>query len=342
MDPVLPVFLVVGGVVLGFVFAMVLTSLVRIYALRARMVDSPNHRTSHQGEVPRGGGLSIIVVMLLSLPAIAYLYPDRSILVIMVVTVALGALGWVDDKQGLGPFVKIAAQFLVAIFAVVSIGELDGISIAGYSLGWGYLAVPLSVLWMVWMTNAYNFMDGIDGIAASHTGVVACVMGVWFAADQNGAMALFCYVIMASALGFLVWNWAPARIFMGDVGSITLGGVFAVLAIVGNSKHGIPLTAYIVLFGVFLFDTIVTLVRRLLAGKIVWKPHREHFYQRATRLGLSHAQVTVAVSITTIVLAGLASLEKFQVSPTGLWPVLALLILVTLASAIHIKERHLD
>ena len=333
--------MVAGGIILGFVIAWGLTSLVRAYALRTRMVDSPNHRTSHQGEVPRGGGLSVVVVMLLSLLVIAYVYPDPSILIVMVVTVALGALGWVDDKAGLGPFVKIGAQLLVAIFAVASIGELDGISIAGYSIGFGYLAAPLSVLWIVWMTNAYNFMDGIDGIAASHTGVVACVMGVWFAADQNGAMALFCYVIMAADLGFLVWNWAPARIFMGDVGSVTLGGVFAVLAIVGNNNHGVPLMAYIVLFGVFLFDTIVTLIRRLLAGEIVWNPHREHFYQRATRLGLSHAEVTVGVIITSIVMASLASLEKFQVPPTGLWPMLALLLLVTLAATVHIKERHL-
>jgi len=336
-----PVLLIAGGITLGFALSWGLTALVRKYALRTRMIDSPNHRTSHQGDIPRGGGLSIVVVMLLSLLVLSYVYSDRSIGLVMVVTLSLGALGWADDKMSLSPFLKIGVQLLVAIFAVRSAGMLDGITVAGYTISFGPLAALVSVLWVVGMTNAYNFMDGIDGIAASHTAIVACVMGAWFAVDQNGAMALFCYVIMASALGFLVWNWAPARIFMGDVGSVALGGVFAVLAILGNNEHGVPFTAYIVLYGVFLFDTTVTLVRRLSKGKIVWNPHREHYYQRATGLGMGHAKVTVYVIVTSTVLAVLASLEKFNVPPIGLWPLLALLILISLVCAIHFKERSL-
>jgi len=331
--------LVIAATLLGFAASYALTGVVRTYAERTRMVDSPNNRTLHEGDVPRGGGLSIVIVMLVCLALLGYAYQNAVVLPVMAVTAMLGVLGWTDDKFGLGPLLKISVQIIVAVYAVVTIGSVGSATIAGYELEFGGLSVLLSVLWIVWMTNAYNFMDGIDGIAASHTAIVACVMGVWFALDHNAAMALFCYAIMAASLGFLIWNWTPARIFMGDVGSVTLGGVFAVLAIVGNVQDGVPLTAYIILFGVFLFDTIVTLLKRLIEGKVVWNPHREHFYQRATTTGLGHAGVTVGVVIATLALAALATLEKYQVSPTGLWPLLALVMLAVLASVVILRER---
>lgn len=331
--------LVIAAIMLGFAVAYALTGLVRIYARRTRMVDSPNDRTLHEGEIPRGGGLAIVAVMLICLSLLELVYAEPMILPITVVAVALGALGWVDDRFGLGPLIKIGVQIVVAVYAVSHVGAPNSMVVAGYTLEFGSWAVLLSVLWIVWMTNAYNFMDGIDGIAASHTAIVGCTMGVWFALDHNAAMALFCYAIMAASLGFLIWNWTPARIFMGDVGSVTLGGIFATLAIVGNTHDGVPLTAYIILFGVFLFDTIITLVRRLIQGKVVWNPHREHFYQRATTTGLGHAFVTVSVIVVTLVLAALASLERFQVAPTALWPLLAMVLLTALAVVVTLRER---
>ena len=334
-----PVYFVAGGIILGFAVACGLTALVKNYALHINMLDSPNDRTLHQGDIPRGGGLSIVITMILALILIWLRWPLLIMPFLLATIGLLGLLGWVDDRYGLGPLVKIGVQLLVAFLVVGYIGVLGGVDIGGYTIAFGSAASVLSVLWVIWLTNVYNFMDGIDGIAASYAAVVACVMGIWFALDQNGALSVFCYIIMAAALGFLIWNWAPARIFMGDVGSVTLGGVFAVLAIIGNYYHDVPLIAYIVLFGVFLFDTIVTMLRRLLQGKIIWRPHREHFYQRAVGLGLGHAQVTIGVVITSLVLAALASLEKFNVAPKGLWSVLALVILIGLASAIHFKEK---
>ena len=303
------------------------------------MLDSPNERTLHQGLVPRGGGLSIVITMLLALlllwlgwrlPVIPYLF---------LTVIILGVLGWLDDRHSLGPLLKVGIQLGVGMIVITYIGMIEEVEIAGYKIVFGAAAAIFSALWLVWLTNVFNFMDGIDGIAASYTAVIACVMGIWFVLDDNSALALFCYIMMAAALGFLIWNWTPARIFMGDVGSITLGGVFAALAIFGNSSYDVPITAYMILFGVFLFDTVVTLFRRLLQGKTVWQPHREHYYQRAVALGFSHAQVTVMVILITIVLAVLASLEKFRVAPIGLWPVLAIIILSIPALAIHVVEK---
>ena len=333
------VLLVIAATLLGFTASYALTGLVRTYAERTKMLDTPNDRTLHEGDIPRGGGLSIVVVMLICLAMLGYVYPNVVVLPVMAVTATLGVLGWTDDKFGLGPSLKIGVQIIVAVYAVIAVGSAGAVSIAGYEVEFGGLSAILSVLWIVWMTNAYNFMDGIDGIAGSHTAIVAFVIGVWFALDHNAAMALFCYAIMAASLGFLIWNWSPARIFMGDVGSVTLGGVFAVLAIVGYVQDGVPLTAYIILFGVFLFDTIVTLIKRLVEGKVVWNPHREHFYQRAASTGLGHAFVTVSVIVATLVLAVLATLEKYQVAPTWLWPFLAVVMLAALASTVILREK---
>lgn len=337
-----PFYFVAGGIVLGFVVALVLTGLIRRYALRVEMLDSPNERTLHSGDVPRGGGLSIVIALSLALLLLWFTYPSPEMPFLLAVAMLLAVQGWVDDRFGLSPLSRMVIQAVAAGIAVASIGELRSLSLAGHVFAIdGVAGAVVSVLWVVWLANAYNFMDGIDGLAAGFAAVVACVMGLWFTADQNGAMAVLCYVIMGSALGFLVWNWEPARIFMGDVGSVTLGGVFAVLVIIGNRHHDVPLTAYIILFGVFLFDTIVTLVRRLAQGKIIWQAHREHYYQRAVALGFGHSQVTIAVVATSLVLAALASLERYNVGPAGLWPFVALALLVALALVIHIKEKAL-
>lgn len=334
-----PVYFIAAGIISGFALAYTLTGFVRKYAIHINMLDTPNARTLHQGLVPRGGGLSIVITMLLALFLLWLAWPLPVVPYLFATVLILGVLGWLDDRLGLNPFVKMGVQLAVALIVVTYIGILHEVEIAGYLFSFGAAAAILTVLWLVGLTNVYNFMDGIDGIAASYTAVIAGVMGIWFVTDQNSALALFCYVIMAAALGFLIWNWMPARIFMGDVGSVTLGGVFAVLAIIGHNSHDVPITAYMTLLGVFLFDTVVTILRRLFQGKAIWQPHREHFYQRAVAMGFSHAQVTVAVVIITLILAALASLEKFRVGPIGLWPVLALILLTSTALAIHVVEK---
>ena len=203
INPAVLALAVAASVILGFALSCGLTALVRRYALEVKMLDSPNDRTLHQGEVPRGGGLAIVVTMLLALLLLWVAYSLPLIPCLLATLILLSGLGWFDDRFGLGPFTKMATQLVTAIIAVACTGVVDGVNIAGFSVNFGAAAAVVSVLWVVWMTNAYNFMDGIDGIAASHAAVIACVMGVWFSLDQNSAMAIFCYVIMAAALGFL-------------------------------------------------------------------------------------------------------------------------------------------
>lgn len=298
-----------------------MTWIAKDYALRSGIMDSPNERSSHSRATPRGGGVGIVLPMLLALTAmlLSSSYDRRTVTVFMFVVILLAIVGWLDDRYELHFLVRIVAQIVAGIVVLSVIGSFEYLKIAGNTISLDFLAPVLTLLWFLWMTNLYNFMDGIDGIAAGQGAIAGCALGIWFTIHDDYVMALFSYVIMAASLGFLVWNWSPARIFMGDVGSSTLGGVFAVMALVAYKTHQIPFGAFLLLFGVFLADATVTLIKRILQGKAFWQAHREHLYQRAVIAGWSHAQVTTIAIITSVVMAILGTLEMLHVSPVYLW-----------------------
>ncbi len=328
----------------SFLSALVLTWATKNYAVRVGMLDSPNERSSHSVATPRGGGLAIVIPMAVVLTIIAAfgLHQDRSTAALLLVTVALAALGWFEDRHRLHIVLRLGIQGAAGVTAIVLLGPFEHLDVAGYSISLGITASLVTILWFLWMTNLYNFMDGIDGIAASQAAVAGCAMGIWFTLYDDHVMAMFSYAIMAASLGFLIWNWSPARIFMGDVGSLSLGGVFAVLALIANKVHQIPLGAFVLLFGVFLVDATLTLVKRTVQRKVVWRAHREHFYQRAVIAGWSHAQVTAAVTVTSVLLAVLGTFEARHYGPGHLWMPLGLLLISLLAYMVIKKERPLS
>ncbi|MCZ7600511.1 MAG: hypothetical protein M5U09_26110 [Gammaproteobacteria bacterium] len=157
---------------------------------------------------------------------------------------------------------------------------------AGGPIGAGALVLFAAVvIVMVWVTNLYNFMDGMDGLAASHAVIVFTTFGLWLAFRGAGAAASFCFIAAAATLAFLLVNWHPARVFMGDTGSLALGMGIAAVAFDGMFNHGIAPAAFAIVMGVFLFDATFTLLRRMLGGERWWRPHRSHLYQRARRSG---------------------------------------------------------
>lgn len=313
---------VVGLVILvGFCASFGLTWAVRRYALRSNLLDHPNERSLHEAATPRGGGLAIVIVMAVTLIILLPWSRGSSsaiLLSLLAMILLLSATGWLDDRRGLKPAYRLAAQLLAAVQFVLVAGSLPAVQLGSLPVPLGPAAGVISVLWLLWLANGYNFMDGIDGIAASQAAIVACTIGVWFTLAGLPMMAVFCYAIMAASLGFLVWNWAPAQIFMGDVGSVTLGAVFGTLSIIGVRESGMPLGAFIILMSVFLADTTLTLLKRMFRGEVVWHAHREHYYQRAVSAGWSHAQVTAAVIMLTLAMSVLATLELLQVGP-AIW-----------------------
>ena len=234
-----------------------------------------------------------------SLAAAGVLPP--STLVVALAGAGVALVSWLDDLRGLSPGLRLLAQF-----AAVAAG-LWALPPGAIFQGWlasGLDVMAAALLW-VWFANLFNFMDGIDGIAASEAAAIA--IGIALVASIGGlelGLAAPAVAIAAAALGFLVWNWAPARIFLGDVGSVPLGYLLGFL-LLELARRG-AWQAALILPLYFLADASLTLARRLVRGQRIWQAHREHFYQRAVQRGLSHAAVVRRVIAADIVLIACA------------------------------------
>jgi len=272
------------------------------------LLDIPNNRSSHTVPTPRGGGLAIVIVLLLSGVVTLFLpqAPIDVLVCLLLATLAFSLLGWQDDKHDLPASVRFLIQLLIAVFAS---GWLLWAAVPGYSTSFALLALLLlSTLWIAWMANLYNFMDGIDGISAVESLILGATTSYWFAISGVASMAIICIAVAGASVGFMRWNWSPAKIFMGDVGSLALGAFFAIIAIIGTTRLDIPLLAFLILYAVYLADSGVTLLHRIIKKEKWWQAHRSHFYQRAVQSGFSHAQVSLSVMALNIIFAVLASL----------------------------------
>lgn len=262
-----------------------------ITAARSKgVLDVPNQRSSHTRPTPRGGGAAIVLAVLAAEVALAALgLLDRETATALIVGGGLvAAVGAWDDVRPLTPQPRLLVQFLAAGLAVCAVAGVDGLSVGAPRTTLSLGPATLAVVAIVWMTNLYNFMDGIDGIAGSEALIAGSVACFLFQASGQPGLAAVALVIWAGAAGFLVFNLPPARIFMGDVGSGFLGFTFAVLAISGDRRGGLS-AAWVLLplvpFGV---DATATLVRRAARGESVTAAHREHLYQLLAPPGRSH------------------------------------------------------
>ena len=269
---------------------------IRRVAERRQFLDIPNERSSHTRPMPRGGGLAIVAVVLGGLWFCTALCPGAPWWALEIFT--LGAVliacvsGW-DDLHSLPAWVRFAAHGLAAVLAILAFGYWHAVGWPGLGgLSLGLFGVLLTFLWIVGLTNAYNFMDGIDGIAGGQavvSGLGWAVLGWIGGQPPVGVMGL---LITAASLGFLGHNWPPARIFMGDVGSAFLGFSFAALTVMASQSNPVFVPAGIALIWPFIFDAVFTFARRLCRGEKVWAAHRSHLYQRLVISGLSHSQVS--------------------------------------------------
>lgn len=269
--------------------------------VKRAILDRPNERSSHDTPTPRGGGIAVIAVLLPAWIAAAIL-SDASIPWPMLAgALLLAAVSWLDDIKSLGVLWRLGAQIVAVAAGMASIGAPI---FHGLLPPW-LDAVAAGFLWL-WFVNLYNFMDGIDGIAAMETasiggGVALVALG---AATGPAGAAAWGLALAAAALGFLPWNWQRAKLFLGDVGSVPLGylagWLLLSMAAAGGWKAALLLPLY------YLADATITLLRRLARGEKVWRAHREHYYQRAVQGGMSHAAVVRAVLAGNLALAGLA------------------------------------
>ena len=321
-----------AGVSAGSAWA---TSLVRRWSLKRGILDRPNARSSHEVPTPRGGGLAIV---LLTSVALIVLWACKLIglpllLALLVGGGAVALVGFLDDHGHMSVGIRMLVHFGAAIFAVWLLGGLHALDFGSVSLPLGLFGDVISVLGVVWVLNLFNFMDGIDGIAASETVFVAGAgAALGLLAGTASAVPLAAAVLAAATLGFLFWNWPPARIFMGDVGSGYLGYSLAVLTLAAAAERPVLLSVWLVLAGVFVVDATMTLVRRLARRERVYEAHRSHAYQWLARRWGKHIRVTMAViALNTIWLAPLAWACIVKPRLTAVWLAAALLPLAILA-----------
>ncbi len=262
--------------VLGFGLAAVVLSylgvaIVRRWAERRQILDIPNERSSHTRPTPRGGGLAIVLVVLvgwlvaLSLSRVLGRGTD---LIYVVGAAFIAAVSWLDDLRSLSNRVRFGTHILAALLAIWAFGYWTEITVPIIGLlRLGLLGLPITFLWIVGLTNAYNFMDGIDGIAGGQAVVAGlgwAVLG-WLTAQP--LVGMLGVLLAAASLGFLGHNWPPARIFMGDVGSAFLGYTFAVLAVAAAQRDARLALAGLLFVWPFVFDATFTFLRRLRNGR---------------------------------------------------------------------------
>lgn len=293
----------------GVAASWILTGGVRRYALARAILDVPNQRSSHSVPTPRGGGAAIAAVCLAGIALAAALgaVPVGYGVALAGGGAMIAAIGWIDDHRGISPLARAGTHFLAAAWALFWIGGLPELRVGSQVVPLGVFGPVLAAFAIVWCTNLYNFMDGIDGIAAGEAVAVGGIGGVLLLASGHPGLAAVAFAIAAASGGFLAWNWAPAKIFMGDVGSGLLGFLFGTLAVASERAGGVPLLVWVLLLGVFVFDATATLLRRVVRGERWYDAHRSHAYQRAVRAGWTHARVSSAVLVLNAVLGALAA-----------------------------------
>ena len=287
-----------------FLFSMVGTRLAINVLFRRGVIDHPNSRSSHSHPTPRGGGIVLTTAALTACLLIGNFSGSEGwpFFVIGGIGFILAGVSWIDDIRNLNPVIRLLAQG-IAVGLTLYFVPLPGPIFAGLFPPF-FDVLLASVLW-IWFINLFNFMDGIDGLAGVETITISA--GCFVISRKLGLgepQMVLSLCLGAAALGFLRWNWYPARIFLGDVGSVPLGYILGwMLLQLAASGAWIPA---VILPLYFFADATITLIRRLISREKFWQAHREHFYQRAVKSGLRHDQVSWMIGVANLFLIMLA------------------------------------
>jgi Fuc2NAc and GlcNAc transferase len=321
----------------AFVLSALLTGAVRRLASSRGLLDVPNARSSHDTPIPRGGGAAIVLSALAAWIALGMMGVIQARIVVALAGggLAIAAVGFLDDRSRLSPRVRFLVHCAAALWALVWLKGLPPVQFGERLIVFGWGGYVLGVICIVWSLNLFNFMDGIDGIAASEAIFIVC-SGILLARVGDGphTQPACGLAFVAACCGFLLWNWPPARIFMGDVGSGFLGYVIAVFAVIDAQDSTLAFLVWLILGGVFFVDATVTLVRRMLRGERVHEAHRTHAYQWLTRRWGSHRRVTLSVlAVNVFWLLPMATFAARSPAHAPLFVAAALAPLVALALA---------
>jgi len=318
---------------LFFIVTLLLTGCYRTLALKYAVLDRPVERSNHSSPIPVGGGLTIAIVFLAASTHYYFtgsLTQNQFLAILSAGFIAL--IGFADDCFRLDIRWRIPGQIAASLWVVFCLGDLPAVNFLIFELNSQWLLKLCAILSLLWLLNLYNFMDGIDGLAAGELLFVSVMSLLLVINVQDGVTALLSATLFTAAAGFLVWNWPPARIFMGDAGSSFIGFSLGVLALISIQQGSLNLWTWVILLGVFVTDATVTLLRRVLNGDAWHQGHSTHAYQHAVRKYKSHGKVTITVVVLNFAwLAPMAWLSVLQPRFGLLWCLLALTPLLLIA-----------
>ncbi|RJQ24496.1 MAG: undecaprenyl/decaprenyl-phosphate alpha-N-acetylglucosaminyl 1-phosphate transferase [Peptococcaceae bacterium] len=336
-------FLPVVTILLAFCIAFLITPLVRRWAFKHGVLDRPNWRKVHRRAVPRLGGMAIYI----SFTAAVLLTQELTtpIIGLLIGGSLITLVGIVDDIRGMPARAKLVGQILAAVAVIpfgLKVGFLTNPFVGGNLIALGLFGIPVTVFWLVSVTNAVNLIDGLDGLAGGTSFIAALTLAavIWVELLQNGIFpaqqqVIFLALALAAAiLGFLRYNFHPARIFLGDSGSMYLGFNLAALAVFGLAKSStfISVIIPIVILGMPLMDTFFAVLRRYCKQKPIFQPDKEHLHHRLMALGLSHRQAVLCLYAVNVVL-GLSAVIMTLLAPNQAMVLLIVVSIIILALA---------
>lgn len=296
---------------LSLFFVVLSASLIRVFCSLAqdtRLMDKPNERSLHVTPTVRGGGLVFIGLFLIAIPFICF-YTDTPVstqLILMLSVTLLATISFIDDLYQLSARLRFIVQCLVAAL-VAYFMRPESLDFILFDFNNPYLVTVFLFFTVIWAINHFNFMDGLDGFCASQALFLLAAYAFFLSYHPALIYQDYCLVLVFCLLGFLMFNVPPAKIFMGDVGSATLGLITFTIAVIAQQKYHIPILYWFLLNGLFLFDATVTLLRRVLNKEKWFAPHRKHAYQRLKQSGVSarmilSGQILINLGIFTLVL----------------------------------------
>jgi Fuc2NAc and GlcNAc transferase len=309
-----------GLVIAAFASAVVGTFFYGKLATRLGIVAVPNERSLHQHVVPRGGGVAIAVPFL---AAMVVLYaagelPLRWFLALFGGGAVLAVVGFIDDAVEVSARLRFLLHAALAAWALACLGGAPPLDLGFATVHLGVAGLPLFALAMMWMINLYNFMDGVDGMAASGSVFICAGAASLLIAARSPAIGVPVAILGAAALGFLCFNWPPARLFMGDTGSAFQGYLFGVLVLLSMGTGALSPWTWIILMGYFVGDTTTTMILRVVTVKRWWGTHRSHAYQNLARVWRNHRRmtlITLAIDVLWLLPLALASVRWQELAP---------------------------
>lgn len=282
-------------IVVLFGLSLGLTGAYRQYALKRQILDIPNQRSAHDTPIPRGGG---VVFVGLFLTVIGWIAPQKLLLFGWVLGIAL--LGYVDDKHPIAPQYRFIAHIILSMGALMTLGGMPDVTVLGWTFHFNTWTSGIGVVFLVWMLNLYNFMDGINGLAGFEAICATLGMAIIYHFVHVPNEIQLPLLLAAVVAGFLIWNFPVAKLFMGDAGSGFLGFVLGIWTL--QAAHAQPqlFWCWLIMLGVFIVDASLTILRRIVRKERIHIAHSSHAYQHAVRRFGAHWRVTMGVVLLNI------------------------------------------